>query len=116
MYTKKELTDAIEEIGGSKHTIQNCERLAAVYTVMDHLYPRADYPEEKPVNGYSGAQDPVSVPETSGTVKKFGDSEFLTEIVGKDEKKIWLLMDEVMDTISVLNPRIYDSVIRRIKN
>ena len=39
MFTKYELLDGVNEIMEGKHTIQNCERLAAIYTVLDHLYP-----------------------------------------------------------------------------
>lgn len=39
MFTQVELLDAIDELCGGKKSIQNCEKLAAVYTVLDHLYP-----------------------------------------------------------------------------
>ena len=51
MFTKAELIDAINELEEGKHSIQNCSKLAAIYTVLDHLYP----PEEPLIekgNGY----------------------------------------------------------------
>ena len=33
MFTQAELVDAIDQINNGKHSIQNCERLAAIYTV-----------------------------------------------------------------------------------
>lgn len=44
MFTYAELIDAIDQIEQGKHSIQNCERLAAIYTVLDHLYGK-----EKPM-------------------------------------------------------------------
>ena len=104
MYNKDELLHAIYEINEGKHTIQNCERLAAIYTVMDHLYP--------PLEGYSRDSEPVYAEQPQ--IGNYGTSEFLQAIKGKDQRDMWQLMDELMDTISVINPRLYDSVMRKI--
>lgn len=111
MFTKAELIDAINELEEGRHSIQNCEKLAAIYTVLDHLYPeehRQEYPLAK---GYSGeAEDPKAE-----TIPKYGDTEFLNAISGQDPEDMWILMDELMTTLIVVNPRLYDSVMRKIQ-
>lgn len=77
----------------------NCEKLAAIYTVMDHLNP----------TGYSYDSEKVKP-----TVGYYGESEFMRAVQGKDEAEIWQLIDELMETLSVVNPRLYDSVMRRL--
>ena len=104
MFTKAELLDAIDELSQGKHSVQNCEKLAAIYTVLDHLYPA----EIVIPRGYSGeAPSAESIP-------RYGESEFLVAISGREPQTMWLLMDELMTTLSVINPRLYDGVMRKI--
>lgn len=106
MFTKAELIDAINELEEGKHSIQNCSKLAAIYTVLDHLYP----PEEPLIEkGYSGDQA-----QKADAIVLYGDTEFLNAIAGRDSEEIWLLIDELMTTLSVINPRLYDAVMRKI--
>lgn len=103
MLTEAELTDAIGVLCGGKHSIQNVEKLAAVYTVKDHLYPQAQPIE----SGYSAANNDEQV-------GLYGNSEFLTAISRKKPVDAWLLMDELMQTLYAVNPRLYDGVMRKI--
>lgn len=100
MFTKAELVDAINQLEEGKHSIQNCEKLAAIYTVLDHLYGEPKI--EKPDVGYS--YDNRIEAET--TIGNYGDSEFLNAISGKSAKEVWRLIDELVDALSVLNPRL----------
>lgn len=104
MFTQAELIDGINELLDGKKSVQNCEKLAAIYTVLDHLYPA----EERIPNGYSG-----EAPRTK-SIPRYGESEFLSAISGKDPEEMWLLMDELMETLAVINPRLYDGVMRKI--
>lgn len=96
MFTQVELIDAINELEGAKHSIQNCEKLAAIYTVLDHLYPE----KEQPDIGYSQEN------RVEDEVGLYGKSKFLEAIAGKPPKQAWLLMDELIDALSVLNPKL----------
>lgn len=117
MYTKHELLDAIDEISEGKHSIQNCEKLAAIYTVLDHLYPEnTENPQKLGLNnqimGYSF--DNKVETENNSVVGRYGNSDFLKVISDKDTRSMWLLMNELMDAIMVLDPRLYDSIMRRL--
>ncbi len=107
MFTEVELKDAINELEGAKHSIQNCEKLAAIYTVLDHLYP--DEPSEpKPVyQGYS---------RSSGTIQAVGESEFIKLVNGKPEQKVWPLINEFVEVVNVLNPRLYQNFLAKLEN
>lgn len=95
MFNEAELIDAINELSEGRHSIQNCERLAAVYTVLDHLQP-----------GYS---------YKGGGIDNYGNSEFLQIISGKDERRVFALLDELMEAIQVLNPKLYKSFIGKLE-
>ena len=107
MFSKAELIDAINELEEGRHSIQNCEKLAAIYTVLDHLYPE----EPKSYSmGYSGASNT----DIETIVGDYGDTQFLNAIKSRNSEDMWLLMDELMATIAVVNPRLYDGVMRKI--
>ena len=104
MFTEAELIDAINQLEGGKHSIQNCERLAAIYTVLDHLYePRIN-------RGYSG--DNKVDAET--LIGDYGDSEFFKAIKGKPSEEVWYLIDELIEALSVLNPRLLSNFFEKL--
>jgi hypothetical protein len=74
------------------------QKLANLYVIRDHMMT---LPNNVPVT-------PPSV------IPHFGNSEFATKIEGKDISSILSLIDEVMSTVSVVNPNLYNSVIRRL--
>ena len=61
---------------------------------------------------YSAASATVDV---SSTVEDYGDSDFLQAVYGKDPAAAWVIMDDLMDTLHTVNPRVYDGVIRKIR-
>lgn len=114
MFTKAELIDAINELEEGKHSIQNCEKLAAIYTVLDHLYPEEPRQEYALDRGYSGDPEPERKSEIEEKVGDYGTTDFLNSVAGRKAEDMWILMDELMTTLSVVNPRLYDSVMRKI--
>lgn len=101
MFSKTELLDAIDELERSPSTYQNAEKLATFYLLYDHLY---------------GDQRMMSASETLREViiDKHGESEFLRQISGKDAESVWRVMDELMETIQMLQPRLYQATLERI--
>nr|DAQ29856.1 MAG TPA: hypothetical protein [Caudoviricetes sp.] len=75
-------------------TWSTCQRLAWLYVVRDHITGQA---QKQPV--------PLEVS---------GDSDFLRAVDGRDSVKAWAIIDELMETIKILQPRVYDSVLRRL--
>ena len=106
MFTQAELEDAVNELMHGKHSIQNCEKLAAVYTVLDHLYG------EKPIMDFGYSNDN----KIESEVGQYGNSEFLKAIAGKSSKDAWLLMDELIEALTVLNPRLISNFYEKLNN
>ncbi len=103
MITEKDLQEAISECLGVKNpSVQTCIKLAAFYTIKEHMYGNA--PEDQ---GYSFAADERYIQYES-------DSEFGKLINGRRSTEIWPIMDEAMEALQVLNPRLYDNIIRKI--
>lgn len=100
MFSKRELEQAIAQCEQGYESFQNCQKLATLYQIYDHLYA-----DNKPqVN---------TVREV--TIDKYGDSEFMRAVEGKDAERVWALIDELMLTVKAIQPRLYASVIRRLE-
>ena len=109
MITEKDLIEAIAECQGQRNPNANtCIKLAAFYIILDHVKKKEE--ESIPTYGYSYAS-----PSTDQTVSYSGDSDFANMINGMDSFLAWSIIDELMDTISVVNPKLYNGVLRKIE-
>lgn len=103
MIREEDLQEAIAECQGVRNPNANtCVKLASYYTILDHTK------QEESVPTYSYAPPPNTV-DTS-----FMESEFAKKINGKPADDMWQLMDELMDTLQIINPHLYDGVMRKI--
>lgn len=66
-------------------------------------------PDPDPPSVYSYAGPPVG-----NTIIYEGNSEFLQLVNGRDQDEILPIIDELMTTLQVINPRLYSSVIRKL--
>lgn len=112
MITKKDLDEAIMECQGRRNPdASTCMKLAAFYTIRQHLYPERQNAENDPVPNYEKGYSYSAAPDISYS----GDSEFAKAVNGRDPTEIMPIMDELMETIKVINPRLYSGVMRRIQ-
>ena len=102
MITEKELMEAIAECEADPVTPAKVSKLADFYIIYDHLFGM-------PVDdGYSYAGNVENVIQTNG------DTEFLSTVNGKDAEKVLAVIDELLEAVKLLQPRMYDGVIRRL--
>lgn len=105
MIKEEDLQEAIAECQGVRNPNANtCLKLASYYTILDHTR------EEEPVAGYSYAPAPDNVDFS------FSNSEFARMVDGRPAEDMWRLMDELMATLQVINPRLYKGVMRKIED
>lgn len=106
MITENDLLEAIAECQGERNPNANtCIKLAAYYTILDNVKPKKDVQEAvNPAYSYSA--------DTS--VHLDSETEFAQKIEGMYTDDVLKLMDELMTTLQVVNPRLYKSVMRRI--
>lgn len=107
MITEKDLQEAIAECEGTRNPNANtCIKLAAFYTIKRELFGSG---EPAPMPTYSYALPPQD------SEREFeSDTEFGRLIAGKSKADVWMVIDDLMTTLSIVNPRLYDSVIRKI--
>ncbi len=95
MITEADLLQAIAECQGERNPNANtCVKLAAFMTIYDHLYG----------NRESYAEQPSAVSTMSGVL-----------FSGKPIEAVLPLLDELVDAVSVLNPRLYAAFQRKIE-
>ncbi len=106
MITEHDLREAIAECEGTRNpSASTCVKLAAFYTILEHLYGKEKLQE---ITGYSYASEP-----TNDEIK-YSDSEFSQIVKEKGIEKCFGIIDELVGTIYVLNPALYKSVIRKL--
>lgn len=97
MIDKEAIDKAILELEENDTTYSNCERLAWLYIVRDHI--------------------PTQTTQTQPSERqKLGDTEFLRAANGKSASGVLQILDELMEATKVLHPRMYDQVISRLKD
>lgn len=103
----KEIEWAISELENEETSFSNYEKLAALYTVRDKMMgvePKVH------MEDYSRAAGP----EPKMT-ERYGDSDFLTAVSGKDLDDVFQIMDDLMENLKIVNERVYMSVMRKIR-
>lgn len=102
MITVEDLKAAIAECQGERYPSANtCIKLAAYYICLKEQQGDFDKPS------YSLTPAPVGYRS---------DTEFGQETEGKDVAAVLHLMDELMTTLSAIQPRLYDGVMRRLRD
>lgn len=96
MINPDELDKEILMLEKKDTTYANCERLAWLYIVRDH------------VTGQQQAQPtPLDIS---------GDSEFLQAVDGKNRVAVFAVIDDLMDTLKSVNPKVYATILNKILN
>ena len=113
MITEKDLQEAIAECEGQRDPNANtCIKLAAFYTIQQHMFGKD--PET-----YSYAPHPPTVAnesvESSGITYE-SDTEFGNMVYGMNVYDLLPVVDELMSTLQIVQPRLYESVLRKIRD
>lgn len=108
MLDPKEIDIEIARLEYGESSYPAYAKLANLYTIRNQMNQGTKVNE--PVQAYSmaAAPDPVYA-------GRYGDTEFLQAIEGLNEQDVFRIMDELMDTLQVANPRVYNGVMRKIR-
>ena len=114
MIYEKDLDESIARYQGEVNpSIETCRKLAACLIVKRELFGEPEQLERaEDAHSYSFAAAPV---ETADTIHFNSGTDFSQAIDGREPGEIWPIMDELMSTIQVLMPRLYDGVMRKLQ-
>jgi len=113
LITKQDLLEAIAECQGTRSPNANTAiKLAAFYTILDHL-EESDSPEPSAVrNSFAG----YSLADQNNVLVQYdGESEFAQTINGKTQASVWPVIDELMTAVNAINQRLYTAVMRKLQ-
>ena len=101
------MQEAIAECQGVRNPNANTAiKLAALLTIQREMFGGGysfDPAPETPTRDKSGA-----------VVGEYGDTEFLQAVAKISPERAWAVMDELMDTLHMVNPRVYDGIMRKL--
>ena len=109
MLDPKEIDIEIARLEYGESSYPAYQKLANLYTIRNQMR-QSEQRQQEPAPTYSLAAAPE--PASTG---RYGDSEFLRDIEGKDQEEVFHIMDDLMDTLQVANPRVYNGVMRKIR-
>lgn len=107
MITETDLRQAIAECQGERNPNANtCIKLAAFYTIQDHM-------NGVPDSSASYAAPPESQPFEGITY--YSDTAFSRSVRGKDVDSILEIVDDLMSTLQAVCPRLYRITMRHFE-
>lgn len=107
MITEQDLQEAIAECQGVRNpTMNTCIKLAALYTIQNQLFVKPEQPKAAEAASYSYS--------AGNEIDYYSDSEFWKKARYKDINDLIPVIDELMNTLSIVNPRLYDAVLQKI--
>lgn len=109
MLDAKEIDIEIARLEYGESSYPAYQKLADLYIIRNQM-ERGKETEMDYSRAY--AASPLDTP----IIGEYGDSDFLRAVSGKDISAVLTVMDELMDTLRVVNIRVYDSVLRKINN
>ena len=107
MITKQDLQQAIAECQWARNpNVSTCIKLAAFLTIQRELYGEEKEAVQLPAYSFAPAPDEVIIAD--------GESEFLRAIDGRSQADVVQVMDELMSTLKIVQPRLYNAVMDKL--
>ena len=116
MITEKEIEQAIKEclrepVTGNKRAV-----LADLIIIQDYLFGETtqaqEAPQPHPMRSYSA----LPMEQVENYIQTNGDSEFLRAVDGRKSDKVWKLIDELVEAVKILHPRMYTAFIDKVQD
>ena len=99
MISIEQISGEIAALEEEKPTHLTMQKLAALYTVRDHMV-------------IGERKEPEVV--VSGTIPMISETEFSKTIYDMDTKSVMGVIDELMETLRIMQPKLYEATIRKL--
>lgn len=116
MLDKQEIRKEIARLEYEESSYPNYAKLADLYIIRAEMEKPDAKIEPRYERLYSGATAPTEMHIPQNTVvMDAADSDFLKAVSGKDADAVWKIMDELMESLQVMQPRTYNAVMRQLR-
>lgn len=113
MITETDLKAAIAECQGKRNPDANtCIKLAAFYTIQREMF--GEEKQAEPTQSYSYASAPENASAPESLIEYDGESEFAKSIDGRKQDEVLPILEELMQTLQVIQPRLYNAVMNKL--
>ena len=107
MITQQDLKQAIAECQGQRNpNASTCIKLAAFLTIQRELYGEEKDAVQLPSYSFASAPEEIIFSD--------GESEFARAIDGKHQADVIPVLDELMTTLQIIQPRLYNAVMDKL--
>ena len=113
MITEKQLAEEIEQLEAAAASFENCHRLATLYVIRDNF--RAQKSAGSACQCVEREPPEIGAVYVEPPAADVSSSEFLKAIQGKNAAHVWAVMDELMSTLKIINPRLYESALVKLE-
>ncbi len=103
----KEIEWAISDLEEQETSENRYILLAALHICRDHMLGHS-----QPGPAIAAYSEMAAAAKSS--LSQYGDSDFLQAVSRKSPEDAWAVMDELMETLRVINIRAYEGVIRKL--
>ena len=114
MITEQDLKEAIAELQGRRNpTSTDCQKLAAYYTILDHL---ADVTDDE-IRGASAVlpYSRTEPPQADNLIDyNFTCPSLKDGLNGRNSDVAYMILDELMNAVRVTNPELYRFAVRKL--
>lgn len=97
MINLENINNDIKNLLNSGFTYDNCKQLAILYSIRDHIN-----------------EPKMATKEPIKTITSNNTSDFLKAVNGKNTTAVWDIIDELMEAVKVLHPKMYNKVIEKL--
>lgn len=109
MITERDLDEAIAECKGKRNpTASDCIKLSAFLQLKERMYPEKAGKSVPLEQSYSYSTGNDSIQYSS-------ESEFGKLVYGREIDQILPFLDDLVETVKVINPKLYNAFIGKIK-
>lgn len=116
MLDKQEIRKEIARLEYEESSYPNYAKLADLYIISAEMEKSGERIEPYYERLYSGAAAPVEMTTPQNTViVDAAGSDFLKAVSGKKASAAWKIMDELMESLQVMQPRTYNAVMRQLR-
>ena len=109
MLRERDIDEAIAECVGEKNpTARTCAKLASYLTIKKEMFGAKPSPAKRETPSYSYAAYPGK------TIWYSSHTDFSRAIRGKNDAEIWPIIDDLMSTLQIEYPLLYDGIMRKL--
>ena len=109
MITERDLDEAIAECQGKRNpTATDCIKLSAFLQLKERMFPEKAEQISMPTQSYSYSAG-------NDYVQYSSESEFGKLVNSKEIDQILPFLDDLVETVKVVNPRLYNAFMAKIK-